>query len=661
MKFKHLLIVLLSAVLTIGVVSCSDDDTLPPVTPPTSESPETPDESEDEEKPTPSTYSGIRVEGRFLVDEAGKQINLHGFAQTYSPWFNEQMTKWNNYDVQACLSYNQGLIDRMISVGWEMDFVRLHMDPYWSNTPGVQTTGENDISAFSMERFEKYLDEVFVPMAEYIVSKGMYVVMRPPGVCPHEIAVGDKYQDYLVSVWDVVSKHPKLCNNGKIMFELANEPVNILANGRQGADSQAHFDEMKKYFQKIVDVMRGNGCQNVLWIPGPAYQGTYWGFANNPIEGDNIGYAVHLYPGWMGSDGYNPDHGDYAQGGYASFQAGWNEKVQPIADIAPVMITEMDWSPAEYQGAGGHESAWGTALTGTAGGTGFGANFKYIVDQCGNVSWLFFTWPHLLAKFSPVPPSDGQPYTFLNDPEACPWPCYFWFKEYAGKADYAIKEIIFGGMKDNEVQVVEGASTSLIVNAIYETGSVTTLTQNVVFSSGDESIVKVNAEGVVTAVGDGSTTITASYEGKTITATIVVLPTVTVWTTDFSDGVAIGGWGGLTSVVENGVLKVTNGAAKQDWEVQMCYSVEEAFVEGATYTITMKVKGSTSGNIGMAFQKPDGYAGRGNFPSIKVTNEWTTYTGSAVVTGDGATRLLFSIGAFVGDIYIDDIVMTRSN
>lgn len=660
MKLKYFIFVFISIVLCMGTVSCTEEDTPPPVLPPVT------DEDTDEEKeeptpaPTPSTYSGIRVEGRFLVDADGKQVNLHGFAQTYSPWFNEQMTKWNNYDVAACLSYNKGLIDKMIAKGWEMDFVRLHMDPYWSNTPGVQTTGENDISAFSMERFKKYLDEVFVPMAEYMVSKGMYVVMRPPGVCPHEIAVGDAYQTYLNNVWDVVTSHPKLCNNGMIMFELANEPVNILANGRQGSDTQAHFDEMKKYFQKIVNTIRDNGCMNVLWIPGPAYQGTYWGFANNPIEGENIGYAVHLYPGWMGSDGYNPDHGDYAQGGYSSFQAGWNDKVQPIADIAPVMITEMDWSPAEYQGSGGHDAAWGTALTGTAGGTGFGANFKYIADQCGNVSWLFFTWPHLLAEFNPVPPAAGQPYTFLNDPEACPWPCYFWFKEYAGKASYAVKEITFGGMIGNELRVVAGNQKRLIINVTYENGATTTLTEGLTFHSDNESIASINNMGVITAKSEGSTTISVKIGQTTASVSVVVTPTVNVWTTDFSDGQAIGGWGGLTSVVENEMLKVTNSNAKQNWEVQMCYGVNEPFEAGATYTITFKVKGTASGSLGLAFQNPDGYQGRGDFPNIKVTTEWTTYTGTTVCTGDGATRLLFSIGSLVGDIYFDDITMTMS-
>ena len=136
----------------------------------------------------------LHVEGRWLMDEEGNKINLHGFGQTYSPWFNEQGSKWNNYDVNACLKYNKDIMDGVLDrAGWKMTYVRMHMDPYWSNTPGMWPDGEGDISAFSFDRFKKYLEQVFIPMAEYAVSKGLSVVMRPPGVCPEKIEVGGAY------------------------------------------------------------------------------------------------------------------------------------------------------------------------------------------------------------------------------------------------------------------------------------------------------------------------------------------------------------------------------------------------------------------------------------------------------------------------------------
>lgn len=357
----------------------------------------------------------LHVEGPFLVDENGKRHNLHGFAQTFSPWFNEQGSKWNNYNVAECLRYNKGILDGIMNAGWKMTFVRQHMDPYWSNTPGVQVKGENDISAFSFTRFTKYLDEVFVPMAEYAIGKGLYVVMRPPGVCPETITIGDAYQQYLIKVWEHVAQHPKLKNNGCIMFELANEPVHIKnADGTQAGDK-----EMTAYFQKIVDVIRKH-CNNILLIPGLGWQSNYAGFANYPIQGENIGYAVHCYPGW-----YNGGHGDGdVVVNYREFKRGWDAQILPVAVTNPVVVTEMDWAPSKYN------SSWGKSNTGEEGKTGFGANFMKIADETRNVSWLTFTGGELLARYKDDAP-DGQ--TFLTDPEACPRPCYRRFQYYASQ------------------------------------------------------------------------------------------------------------------------------------------------------------------------------------------------------------------------------------
>lgn len=370
----------------------------------------------------------LHVDGRYLKDADGNIVNLHGFGQTYSPWFNEQNSKWGNYDVEACLKYNKEKIDQLLAAGWKMDWLRLHMDPYWSNTPGVHTTGENDISAFDFNRFRTYLNSVFIPMAEYAISKGLYVVMRPPGVCPHEIAINDAYHKYLKRVWGYVSSQARLKNNPHIMFELANEPVNIKdTDGQYRSNTDGCNKNLTQFFQEIVDLMRGNGCKNILWIPGTGYQSQYAGFAKYPVKGENIGYAVHVYPGWYGSDALEPSHelgGNYG-GGYESFAAGWRNQVEPAAAIAPILVTEMDWAPSVY------DASWGKSITGRMLAEGFGANFKYLADKTGNVSWMIFTGPEHLARFNGVAGEAGK-YTLYNDPDACLWPVYHWYKEYAG-------------------------------------------------------------------------------------------------------------------------------------------------------------------------------------------------------------------------------------
>ena len=437
------------------------------------------------------------VEGRYLKDSHGHIVNLHGFAQTFSPWFNEQGSKWSNYDVQECLNYNKNIIDRIMDAGWKVNFVRQHMDPYWSSTPGCEGRYEGE-ECFNETRFRKYLDEVFVPMAEYAVSKGLYVVMRPPGVCPERIEIGGVYHEYLIKVWGIVAKHPDLKNNPHIMFELANEPINILGtDGTYGAGTQGHFDNLKTYFQEIVDTIRAS-ADNILWVPGLGYQSLYSGYAVNPIEGENIGYAVHVYPGWFNSgQGYEP------------FQRGWNNQVQPVADFAPVIVTEMDWAPER------HEKSWGKATTGTAGGDGFGANFKKITDDCGNVSWLLFTEPHLLADFgNPDAPADVV--DFLNDPEACPWPIYHWYEDYAEEYDFegvtddyfTVSELYVEG--GNEISVVTNSSKGVIINAVFADGHIENVSSIADVSLNKTGIVKFE-RGRIFALKDGQVEVDVTY------------------------------------------------------------------------------------------------------------------------------------------------------
>ncbi len=383
----------------------------------------------------------LHVDGRYLKDTHGNTVNLHGFAQTYSPWFNERGTQWTNYNVEGCLSYNKRMIDGVLSAGWKVNFLRLHMDPYWSNEPGCATPkGEASINCFNETRFRKYLDQVFVPMAEYAVSKGLYVIMRPPGVCPDSIAVGDNYNKYIIKIWSIVSRHAKLKNHPNIMFELANEPIRILGpNGDYGSSSQGHFDKLKIFFQAVVDTIRSNGADNILWIPGLGYQSRYKGLAVNPVEGENIGYAIHVYPGWFGSqDGGNTS----TINGYDGFKAAWDDEIKPVSDFAPIVVTEMDWADEKYN------ASWGKGLTGTSGGTGFGANFKKVMDETGNVSWLIFTEAYLMSQFKDVAPAEGEAYTFLNDPEACPWPAYHWYQEYATE-NYPRPDFIHQSHSDN--------------------------------------------------------------------------------------------------------------------------------------------------------------------------------------------------------------------
>lgn len=501
--------------LLVGMLSSCSDDTAPVAEEPPKENPTTPEEETTDEE---SALPVLTVVGRYLKNNKGEIVNLHGFAQTYSPYFNQNA--WNNYDVSGCLSYNKRLIDQMQSAGWKFNFIRMHLDPYWSDDTSKESVRYEGHERFSSARFQKYLDELFIPMAKYAISKGLYIVMRPPGVAPEKIAVGDDYQKFLLTVWNIVSKHPDIKNNMDIMFELANEPIHILGpDGTYAGTGSGHFMNLKSYFQTITDKVRANGAKNIIWVPGLSYQSSYSGYATYPIEGENIGYAVHVYPGWYGSDAQSPsaELGGVMGGGYDGFQRGWDAQVMPVANFAPIMITEMDWAPEKYN------SSWGKSITGEVGGTGFGANFKYIMDRTGNASWLLFTSPHLLAQFKNVAGTEGN-YAFLNDPEACPWPVYHWFKEYAGEApaEGDLNSLQVAGVT-NSLSIRMGDSKNFIVKALYVDGTTRVVTSKSSVSSSNSAVLQVDNAGKMVAVKEGQAQVTISYtSAKGVTKQLVL-------------------------------------------------------------------------------------------------------------------------------------------
>ena len=186
------------------------------------------------------------------------------------------------------------------------------------------------------------------------------------------IQVGGEYQDYLLDVWDVVSSNPDVqAHSGQLFLELANEPVTCV-----GEDGQASPRALHDFFQPIVDKIRANGYTGVIWVPGSGWQANYRDYAAYPIEGYNIGYAVHAYVGWYdcSDETATPER----------FIENFGQSV-PVVETNPILVTEVDWSP-EVPGEGHYNEhdEWvpgnmGTWATGTT--SGWGNSFKAMMDN----------------------------------------------------------------------------------------------------------------------------------------------------------------------------------------------------------------------------------------------------------------------------------------
>ena len=194
-------------------------------------------------KPLPT----LHVDGKWLVDTHGNHVVLHGVMDTPSAWFNNGRWGWSYDDAgrQRCLNYFEKLFAGLEKA--KCNVFRLHLEPAWTNDNNYtyQTavnqddkwTGEANIKHFNPTRLKTYLNTLYFPLMQKAMAHGMYVVVRPPGVCPGSLKVSDYYQKYLLQVWDIFTQNDSIRKySGQISIELANEPVSV--KNSQGADSK---------------------------------------------------------------------------------------------------------------------------------------------------------------------------------------------------------------------------------------------------------------------------------------------------------------------------------------------------------------------------------------------------------------------------------------
>lgn len=400
------------------------------------------------------TLPSLHVEGKWLVDTYGNHVVLHGVMDTPSAYFNGGRWGWN-YDAngaQNCVAYFEKLFTGLEKAN--CDVFRLHLDPAWTNSNSVtaagftskevvengktvtkyydpigqEVSGEANIMHFSAKRLSTYMKSVYVPIMKKAMNHGMYVVVRPPGVCPGEIRVDGYYQKYLMEVWDSVSKNETVrAFAGQISLELANEPVSV-KNASGNDDKKALHD----FFQPIVEKIRENGFTGIIWIPGSGWQANYADYKTYPITGDNIGYAVHDYDGWYGCADKNLSASDVPAATQRKITQFHNQV--PVVDTNPVIITEIDWSP--YKPGTDHVNEHGETVLSNYGtwATGrtsvWGTITKGVHDHYGNISMTLsgtaclIDIDKLLADGSVVPAFDGLE-------EACGKACMDWYAEYA--------------------------------------------------------------------------------------------------------------------------------------------------------------------------------------------------------------------------------------
>lgn len=335
--------------------------------------------------PTPK----LHVTGRFLQDPNGKNIRLVGYMQPAASWFNGEGNNYPNptdytnpSNVAPALNHFKAVADILSNTaprygrsnGWYCSFVRFigdgNVNPNFA--PGWDVNGNLSNPA----QFNGWMQNVLVPYINHCRSRGLYVVIcgNPSEVFPGGDATKNmtaQYRANLITFWTALASHPGIKSANNVMFEICNEPVAIETSfgaNNWGSGNNSYYQALANFMQPIVNAIRAQGADNVIWIPGLGWQGEYAGFATYPVTGANIGYAAHVYPA------YGNVHNN------ATAVANlWNSNYKPAADLKPMLITEMFWFP--NNGVGYQDLFNGTTA-------GFGNAIKSSIDNQGNVSFL---------------------------------------------------------------------------------------------------------------------------------------------------------------------------------------------------------------------------------------------------------------------------------
>ena len=200
-----------------------------------------------------STHGQLSVSGTQLVDKNGAPYQLRGMSTHGLTWFPDYV----NEDAF-----------RTLRDEWKTNVVRLAM--YIDEWGNGQCYMNN--KAGSKELLEKGV--------ELCIKLDMYVIIDW-----HVLNPGDPnaYTEEAKSFFTEMSQ--KYADYPNIIYEICNEP-----NGEVGWSSM-----VKPYAEQIIPVIRANDSDAVIIVGTPTWSQDIDQALNDPLDGDNIMYALHFY------------------------------------------------------------------------------------------------------------------------------------------------------------------------------------------------------------------------------------------------------------------------------------------------------------------------------------------------------------------------------
>lgn len=207
-----------------------------------------------------SEYGQLAVQDGQLISEDGEPVQLRGVS---TQWLNWEATYSGNSDNMQFMRDDWGLEVYRIANG--VEGYNGYADP-----------------AVREERYERVAEII-----QKAIDLDLYVIVDWH---THEIEHKELAEEFFSTIAQEFGDRPN------IIYEVFNEPI-----GSNGADFWAN--ELKPYHEDLIEVIRAHDPNNVIVLGTPLWDQRVDLAAADPVQGDNLLYALHFYTcthgGWL--------------------------------------------------------------------------------------------------------------------------------------------------------------------------------------------------------------------------------------------------------------------------------------------------------------------------------------------------------------------------
>jgi hypothetical protein len=265
----------------------------------------------------------LRVNGIYIVDGLGNQVKLRGVQVDKNERVKKNGTTGDaNFPEESWFTEND--VKRIKEAGGNL--IEIHMNPLTSLMPQRNVVNE--------KYFETWIDK----WVNWATKYKLYVILDITGIGARwdweiansfpswlweglyptpttkreyddiirdffdlNVSKQDVNREAFINLWKFIARRYK--DNPYVMFSIMNEPFCGVYYMGPYDSNIALAKSYSTYMEMIIDAIRGERAQQIIFINKPYLWDSQWRMAVQPVNRDNIVWEDHLYV----SDDFNID------------------------------------------------------------------------------------------------------------------------------------------------------------------------------------------------------------------------------------------------------------------------------------------------------------------------------------------------------------------